>query len=133
MLLNKVFNIAKNPNYDRYQRGIASMVYRLVNKKSVFLTNKSTSGGAVKSKSMSNKELAQKLHKPIIRKFEKQKGQSSFIDNIWGVDLADMQLINKFNKGIHFLLCVIEIFNIEIFPFKNKNELQLQILFQKWV
>ena len=107
------------------------MVYRLVNKKSVFLTNKSTSGGAVKSKSMSNKELAQKLHKPIIRKFEKQKGQSSFIDNIWGVDLADMQLINKFNKGIHFLLCVIEIFNIEIFPFKNKNELQLQILFQK--
>ena len=82
---------------------------------------------------MSNKELAQKLHKPIIRKFEKQKGHSSFIDNIWGVYLADMQLINQFNKGIHFLLCVIEIFSkcAWVFPLKNKNELQLQMLFQK--
>ena len=82
---------------------------------------------------MSNKELAQKSHKPIIRKFEKQKGHSSFIDNIWGVDLADMQLINKFDKGIHFLLCVIEIFSkcAWDFPLKNKNELQLQMLFQK--
>ena len=51
---------------------------------------------------MSNKELAEELHKP--RKFKKIKVHSHFIDNIWGADLADMQLISKFNKGIRFLL-----------------------------
>ena len=42
-----------------------------------------------------NKHLANELHKPIIRKFKKRKVHSSFKDNIWGVDLADMQLIRK--------------------------------------
>ena len=51
------------------------------------------------------------LHKPIIRKFEKRKVCSGFKDNIWGADLADMQLISKFNKGFRFLLCVIDIFS----------------------
>ena len=37
----------------------------------------------------------------------KRKVQSPFIDNIWGKDLADMQLISKFNKGFRFLLCAI--------------------------
>ena len=41
---------------------------------------------------------------------KKKKVKSPFIDNIWGADLADMQLISKFNKGIHFLSCVINIF-----------------------
>ena len=49
------------------------------------------------------------LHKPIIRKFEKRKVYSTFKDNIWGADLADMQLLSKYNKGIRFLLCVIDI------------------------
>ena len=49
---------------------------------------------------MSNKELAEELHKP--RKFKKIKVHSHFIDNIRGADLADMQLISKFNKGIRF-------------------------------
>ena len=39
---------------------------------------------------MSNKELAEELHKLIMRKFEKRKVHSSFIDNIWGADLGDM-------------------------------------------
>ena len=60
---------------------------------------------------MSKKELAEKLHKPIIKKFEKRKVQSPFIENIWGADLADMQLISKFDKGISFLLCVVDIFS----------------------
>ena len=55
----------------------------------------------------SDKELAEELHKPNIKKIKKRKVQSSFIDNIWGADLADMQLISKFNKGICFLLCVL--------------------------
>ena len=46
---------------------------------------------------MSNIELPEKLQKPIIRKFEKRKVHSSFTDNICGVDLSDMQLINKFD------------------------------------
>ena len=60
---------------------------------------------------MSNKNLAEELHKPIIRTFKKRKVYSSFLDNIWGADLADMQLLNKFKKGIRFLLCVIDIFS----------------------
>ena len=44
---------------------------------------------------MSNQELDEELHKPIIRKFERKKIHSSFKDNIWGTDLADMQLISK--------------------------------------
>ena len=51
------------------------------------------------------------MHKPIIIKFEKRKVYSSFKDSILGADLADMQLISKFNKGIRFLLCVIDIFS----------------------
>ena len=47
---------------------------------------------------MPNQELAEELHKPIIRKFEKIKVQSSFNDSIWSADLADMKLISKFNK-----------------------------------
>ena len=58
-----------------------------------------------------NIQLADELHKPIIRKFEKRKVYSSFRDNIWGADLADMQLISKFNEGFRFLLCAIDIFS----------------------
>ena len=58
-----------------------------------------------------NLQLAEELHKPIIKKFKKRKVYSRFRDNIWGADLADMQLISKFNKGFRFLLCVIDIFS----------------------
>ena len=54
-------------------------------------------------------QSAEELHKPIIRKFKKGRVYSSFKNKIWGADLADMQLISKFNKGIRFLLCVIDI------------------------
>ena len=79
---DKAFNIAKNPKYDGHQRGLAPMVYKFFDKK--------TSGGAIKNESMSNKELAEELHKLTIRKFKKIKVHTSFIDNIWGADLADM-------------------------------------------
>ena len=52
-----------------------------------------------------NQQLANELHKPIIREFEKREVYPSFKDNILGVDLADMQLISKYNKGIRYLLC----------------------------
>ena len=99
VLHDKAFTIAKNPKYDEYQWGLASMVY------------KSFSGGTIKDEIISNKELAKELHKRFIRKFGKRKVHSSFIHNIWGADLADMQLIIKFNKEIRFSLCVIDVFS----------------------
>ena len=70
--------------------------------------DKKTSGSGIKNENISNKELAEEIHKPIIRKFNKRKVQSPFIDNIWVADLANMQLISKFNKGSRFLLCIID-------------------------
>ena len=83
-LRNKAFEIASNPKYNGYQRGLASMVYNLFDKKS--------KGRGIK---FSNQQLADELHKPIIRKFKIRKFYSSFKDNIWGVHLADMQLISN--------------------------------------
>ena len=65
--------------------------------------------GTIKNEIISNKALAKELHKPINIKFNKRKVHLPFIDNIWGVDLAYMQLISRFNKGFRFLLCVIDI------------------------
>ena len=66
-----------------------------------FLIEK-TSGGTLKSRNISNKGLAEELHKWIIKKFKKGKVHSPFIDNIWVADFTDMLLISKFNKGIRF-------------------------------
>ena len=97
---DKAFKIANNPNYDGYQRGLASMVYK-------FFDKKSKGSGIINEP---NYQLANELHKPIIRKFKKRKVYSSFKDNIWGVDLADMQSLSKYNKGIKYLLCAIDLF-----------------------
>ena len=69
------------------------------------------------------KNYPNELHKPIIRKLKKRKVYPSFKDNIWGVDLADMQLISKYNKGIRYLLCVIDLFSKYAFvvPLKDKK------------
>ena len=64
----------------------------------------------MKNEIESHKELGEELHIPVIRKFEKTKIQSSFIYNIWGTDLAHMQLMSKFNKGFRYLLYVIGIY-----------------------
>ena len=79
-----------------------------------------------------NEQLANELHKPIIRKFEKRKVYSTFKDNIWGVDLADMQLLSKYNKGIRFLLCAIDIFSkyAWVLPLKDKKGISIVKAFQ---
>ena len=102
-LKNKVFKIASNQKYNGYERGLASMVYKFFDKKS--------KGSDIKNEIKENQQLANKLHQPIIRKFKKRKVYSSFKHNIWGVDLADMQLISKHNSGIRYLLCVIDLFS----------------------
>ena len=65
VLRDKAFNIAKNPKYHGYQIGIASMVFKCFDKK--------TCGRAIKDKTKQNRQLANELHKPLIRKFEKKK------------------------------------------------------------
>ena len=79
-----------------------------------------------------NLQFAEELHKPIIRKFKKRKVYSGFKD-IWGADLADMQLINKFNKGFRFLLCIIDIFSkyAWVVPLKDKKGISIANAFQK--
>ena len=81
---------------------------------------------------LENEQLANELHKPIIRKFEKRKVYSTFKDNIWGVDLVDMQLLSKYNKGIRFLLCVIDIFSkyAWVVPLKDKKGISIVKAFQ---
>ena len=73
------------------------------------------------------------LHKPIIRKFEKRKVHAAFKDNIWGADLADMQLLNKCNKGIRFLLCAIDIFSkcAWVVPLKDLKGVSIIAAFQR--
>ena len=116
VLCDEEFNIAKNLKYDGYERRLAS-----------------NSGGAIKKEFMQNEELAEELHKPIIRKFAKRKVHSSLIDNICGADLGDMKLISKFNKGFRFLLCAIDISSkyAWVIPSKDKTTLQLLMLFNK--
>ena len=79
-----------------------------------------------------NEQLANELHKRIIRKFEKRRVYSTFKDNIWGVDLADMQLLSKYNKGIRFLLCVIDSFSkyASVVPLKDKKGISIVKAFQ---
>ena len=79
-----------------------------------------------------NQQLAEERHKPIVRKFEKRKVHIAFKDNIWGVDLADMQLLSKYNKGTRFLLCVIDIFSkyAWIVPLKDKKDISIVKAFQ---
>ena len=70
-----------------------------------------------------NEQLAEELHEPVIRKSRNWKVYSGFTDNIRGADLADMQLISRFNKRFRFLLCVIDIFNKYAWavPLKDKK------------
>ena len=82
ILHDEAFTVAKNLKYDRYQREY-----------------------------ISDQQSAEELHKPIIRNFKKRKVHLSFIDNIFGADLADMQLRSKFNKEFRFLLCIIDIYS----------------------
>ena len=123
ILRDKAFKIASDPKYDGYQRGLASMVYKFFDKKS--------SGSGIANEP--NYQLANELHKPIIQKFKKRKVYSSFRDNIWGVDLADMRSLSKYNKGIKYLLCPSDLFNKYewVVPLTDKRGITTVNAFQK--
>ena len=121
VLKDKAFKIASNPKYDGYQRGLSSMLYKFFDKKSA-LFDKSKGSGVINEP---NYQLENELHKPIIRKFKKRKVYSYLKDNILGVDLADIQSLSKYNKGIKYLLCAIDLFSkyAWVNPKKIKKEL----------
>ena len=89
-LRNSGYDIASKPKYDGYQRGLASMVYKFFDSKVIPLDKKTISGKGIKN----NKILAEELHKPVIKKFNKRKVYSQIRDNIWGVYLIDMQSLS---------------------------------------
>ena len=129
VLKDKAFKIASNPKYDGCKRGLASMVYKCFDKKSASLSKFSGSGIANEP----NHQLANELHKPIIRKIFLKRVYSSFRDNIWGVDLADIQSLNKYNKGIKYLLCATDLFSKHawVVPIKDKKGTNIVNAFKK--
>ena len=120
---DKAFKIASDPKYDRYQRGLASMVYKFFDKK--------PKGSGITNEF--NYQLANELHKPIIRKFKKRKVHSSFKDNIGGVDLFDKKDITKQFNGTQYLLCATELFCkfAWVIPTKDKKGTSIVNAFKK--
>ena len=147
VLRDKAYNIASNPEYDGYQRGLASTMYKFFDKKSTGAPTaepsalarsslKRTGGGLKKLKNTtkpSSSILADELHKPITRKFNKIKVYSQFKSNTWGVDLVDMQSLSRKNKGIKYLLCAIDLFskNAFVIPLKDKKGISIVNAFNK--
>ena len=77
-----------------------------------FLDKKTGSGAiaTIKAGASVNEELAQQLHKPVIRKFKRRKIYTMFKDNIWAAGLAEMGSLSPKNRGVKYLLCAIDVF-----------------------
>ena len=131
VLRDKAYDIASNPEYNGCQRGLASMVYKFFDKKSMGSDVKKLKDTAKPSFSI----LADELHKHVIKKFGKRKVYSQFKDNIWGVDLADMQSLSRKNKGIKYVLYAIDLFSKYAFvvPLKDKKGISIVNAFNKIV
>ena len=132
VLRDKAYDIASNPEYNGYQRGLASMVHKFFDKKSM---GSGIKKDTTKSSSLecSSLKLAAELHKPVIKKFNKRKVYSQFKDNIWAVDLTDMQSLSKKNKSIKYLLCAIDLYSKHAFviPLKDKKGISIVNAFDK--
>ena len=131
-LRDKVYDIASNPEYDGYQRGLASMVYKFFDKQATPEPSaKHVMGSGIKKDS--SLILADEFHTPVIQKFNKRKVYSQFKDNIWGVELADRQSLSKKNKNIKYLLCAIELYSKYAFvvPLKDKKRVSVTNGFNK--
>ena len=116
VLKNKALKIATDPRVNGYERGLASMVYKFFNERT------KRSGINNEENLFVNSQLAEELHKQIIKNCKRRKVYYSFKDNVWGLDLVDMQLISKQNKEIRYLLCLIDLFSryAWVTPLKNK-------------
>ena len=95
-----------------------------------FFDNKSSGKGVTTEP---HYHFTNELHWQVIKKFMRRQVYSSFRDNIWGVDLADMQPISKYNKGIKYLLCAIDLFSkyAWVAPLKDKIGITIVNTFRK--
>ena len=94
---NRAYEIARNRGYDGYQRALESMICKFFNKKT---------GSGINV----NEQIAEALHKPVIKKFKRRKVYARFKDNIWAAYLAKMESLSSKNKSVKCLLCVIDVF-----------------------
>ena len=130
VLRDKAYDIASNTEYDGYQRSLASMVYKFFDKKATAEPSaKHVMESGIKKDTTKSSSLifANELHKPVIEKFNKRKVYSQFKDNIWGVDLADIQSLSKKNKGIKYLLYAIDLYSKYAFvvPLNDKKGISI--------
>ena len=114
----------------RYERGLALMAYKFVDKKYISFANKSAKDSDIKS--MPNQQLQNEFHKLIIRNYKIRRVYFSSRDNIWGAHLTDMELISKYSKGIRYLLCDIVLFGKHacVVPLKDKKGFNIFYAFQ---
>ena len=102
------------------------MVYKFFDKKSKF-------SGIANNEIKQNLQIAEELHKLIIRKLKKRTVYSGFKDDIWVADLADIQSPSKYNKGIKYLLSAVDLFSkyARVVPIKDKKDVSIDDAFQK--
>ena len=98
---DRAYEIARDCGYDGYQRALASMVYKFFDKKAGL-------GVSV------NEQLAEKLHKPVIKEFKRRKVYGRFKYNIWTIELAEMESLSSKNKNVKYLLYAIYVLNKQI-------------------
>ena len=81
---------------------------------------------------MFNKESAAELHKPIVKRFDRMKVHSLFVENIWAAGLTNMQPLTKFNKGIcYYVLLIYSVKTHEVIPLKDNIRITITNYFQK--
>ena len=70
-----------------------------------------------------NEKLAEELHNPVIKKFERSRVYGRFKGNIWAADLAETESFFSKDKNVQYLLCVIDVFTkyVSVKPLKNKK------------
>ena len=91
------YEIPRNRQYNVCQRTFTSMFYKFFGKKTGL-------GMSI------TEQLAEELHKPVIKKFKRKKVYARFKDNIWAADLAEIELLSLKIKNVKYLLCVIDFF-----------------------
>ena len=111
ILKDRAYEIARNRSHDGYQRALASMVNK-------FFDKKTGSGISV------NEQLAEELHKPVIKKFKRRKFYARFKANIRAADLAEIESLSSKNKNVKYLLCLIDVFAkyAWVKPLKDKKK-----------
>ena len=106
----RAYEIPINCNYNEYQISLASMVYKFFGKRTG-------------SRISVTEQLAEELHKPVIKKFKLRKVYARLKDDIWAADLPEMESLSSKNKNVKYFLSVIDFFTkiAWIKPLKGKK------------